>query len=176
MSAPDRVNPGDDFGVTMRMSPGPESGPIPLAAGTQQFKAQIKVSGGGSPSTVNVSGGSNKGDIAPNSIISIPAMRGSVKATGSVGDTISFTPGTFTIDSPSLDARTVCEPSGASAVISTKIVSEPVSLSDDGSLPSTGLGDYTVHMAVAGLFLYVGLLFISTLPKRKIPVHWEIES
>ncbi|MGI9665802.1 MAG: hypothetical protein ACR2N2_01705 [Acidimicrobiia bacterium] len=167
ISAPDRVNPGDAFSVTIKMSPGPENGPVPLAAGTQRFKGTIGVSGGGSPATLNVSGGTNSSDIAPNAVMRIPAMRGKVTATGQVGDSISYRPGTFTIDSPSLDARTVCKPTSQPIVLSTNIVAEPVAVSEDGSLPATGVGQYALPLAAALFALYLGGLFLSALPRRQ---------
>lgn len=165
LTAPDRVNPGDSFSVTIKMSPGPESGPVPLAAGTQLPSAKISASGGASPATATAKGSAIPSAISPNSIIPIPAMSAKFTATGSAGDTITFSPGTFVIDSPSLDARTTCRANSTPGIITTAIVSEPVQV-DDGSLPNTGISDYTAPLGLAVLALYVGGLFISTLPRK----------
>ena len=93
-------------------------------------------------------------------------MRGKVTATGAVGDSIGYAPSTFTIDSPTLDARTVCEAQSSPVILSTQIVAEPVAVSSDGSLPATGLSDYVVPLGIALFALYVGGLALSTLPRR----------
>ena len=166
ITAPDRVNPGMEFTVVIKMSPGPESGPVPLPAGTQKPSAKILTSGNASPSSKTVYGGTIGRAISPNSIMPIPAMSGKFTATGSPGDVITFSAGNFVVDSPSLDARTTCRPGSTPGIISTQIVSEPIVL-DDGTLPSTGLSDHTFQIILALVALYIGALFLSTLPSRR---------
>jgi hypothetical protein len=165
ISAPDRVNTGDEFSVAMKMSPGPANGPIPLDPGNVDPTGTVKVTGG-SPSTLKVYGSTNSSVIAARGTITVPTMRGTVKATGSVGDTISYAPGTFTFNSPLLNAVTTCEPSSTVQVLSTQIVAEQIDVAaGQSSLPSTGIEEPATKAWVSALLLYAGFLFITALPR-----------
>jgi len=95
-------------------------------------------------------------------------MSGKFTAIGSPGDVIEFKAGDFVIDSPTLDARTVCRPQSSPAIVSTQIVSEPIDL-DDSTLPSTGIEDRGFQIVIALIALYIGGLLLSTLPSRRRP-------
>jgi LPXTG-motif cell wall-anchored protein len=164
ISAPDKVNPGSSFSVSVKVSPGPANGPVPIEAGTMSSSIKVGVSGG-TPGTLSLSGGSNSAVIQPQAKVPVPTVTGRVTATGAAGTSISYTAGVVSFSAPSLgNASVTCTPATDTVVLRTAIVDEPLILPGQGpggaggasgGLPATG-STSTPLALVAGLLIALG--------------------
>lgn len=167
IAAVDKVNEGQSFSVGVRFGNGPTNGSAEIAPSQLNSAATVGV-GGGAAGPIEFKGGTNDTAIKPDASIPIAPMQTTLTASGSAGDTIEFFPGNLSVDVPDLATTITCSPEDStSSVLSTEIVDQPVDLQNDGELPFTGISDYLPQMIIAGIALYLGLLFLSTLPRRE---------
>jgi len=169
VTAPDKVNPGSTFSVSIKVSPGPSNGPVPIEAGTMSSSVKVGVSGG-TPGTLSMSGGSNSAVIQPEAKVPVPTVTGRVTATGSAGSSITYTAGVVSFSAPSLgNASVTCTPATDTVVLRTAIVDEPVILPGadgpggagaGGGLPATG-SNSTPLALIAALLIALGVGAVS---------------
>jgi len=167
IAAVDKVNKGQSFSVGLKLAPGPTNGPTAIPASQMNPAASVVVGGGSDAGTVEMKGSPNDSTIAAGKAIPLAPMQSSLTATGEPGTVITFKAGDLVIDASDQATVVRCTPESSPVILSTQIVSQPVDLQNDGELPFTGLGDYLPQMIFAGLLLYLGAIFLSTLPTRR---------
>ncbi len=89
ITAPDKVGVGGSVSGLIKFDPGPANGPIRLRAGTVTFAASVAVAGG-SPGTVEATGGPNAAEIPANGTSRSPEMSFSFNATAPAGSDIQL--------------------------------------------------------------------------------------
>ncbi|MGI9665803.1 MAG: hypothetical protein ACR2N2_01710 [Acidimicrobiia bacterium] len=135
IAAVDKVNSGDDFSVSMGVSPGPMNEGDAVAAGFATPSGLVEPSEAGEPSPIELEGSAIEEDIPSGAAFPITVMQGTVKAVGEVGSVIELRPSTFQIDVPDDEMTVECAPvDGSPVVLSTEVVSQPVDLPNDGDL------------------------------------------
>ncbi len=95
ISAPDKATAGSTFDIFMDIKPGMQNGPVELPANSiSGIYTSILVGDGGSPDLLETTHPAYGPVVPANGSIPVPQHVAQVTATGAVGDTISYKPGT----------------------------------------------------------------------------------
>jgi len=112
MTLPDKVGVGGAVSGLVRLDPGPLNGPIRLPAGTVTFAATMQIAGG-SPATIETTGGPNGAEIAANTASVSPNMAFSFASTAAAGTNVGVGVSQVEVRASSPSKLTTrCTPSG----------------------------------------------------------------
>lgn len=132
ITALDKVSIGGSVEAAISFDPGPRNGPIAFDAGDVTYRAELVVTGAGSPAVIGVGPSKNPSAIPgnptndPNGTHAIPAMSGIVRANGGAGESFSLAPGKVEMSTTGPESTTSCTPSSRPSMTTTQIVAETV--------------------------------------------------